>query len=165
MPGAVTFRVRAATPDDAPMLARHRVEMFREMGRVGSGSLGTELRDAAERQLGEWLAAGHYVGWLAEPASRPGLAVGGAGIHLRPMLPRPGRDGQALETGPEAYVANVYVERAWRRRGVASLLMEYVVGYARERRLRVVTLHATPEGRPLYERIGFRPTNEMKLQE
>jgi GNAT superfamily N-acetyltransferase len=163
MSGSATFRVRGAMVGDVPMLAKHRVEMFRDMGRLASESAAAELRKAAEPLLGEWIAAGTYVGWLAEPLSRPGLVVGGAGIQLRPMLPRPSRDGSGLVAGPEAYVLNVFVERAWRRRGVATLLMEFVLGYARERRLRLVTLHATPEGRPLYERLGFGATNEMRL--
>jgi GNAT superfamily N-acetyltransferase len=163
MSGSATFRVRGAMAGDVPMLAKHRVEMFRDMGRLSSEGAAAELRNAAEPLLGEWIAAGTYVGWLAEPLSRPGLVVGGAGIQLRAMLPRPSRDGSGLVTGPEAYVLNVFVERAWRRRGVATLLMEFVLGYARERRLRLVTLHATPEGRPLYERLGFGATNEMRL--
>jgi GNAT superfamily N-acetyltransferase len=79
------------------------------------------------------------------------------------MLPRPGHGEPGLIAGPEAYVLNVFVERAWRRRGIAALLMDVVVSYARERRLRLVTLHASDEGRHLYERMGFVPTNEMRL--
>jgi GNAT superfamily N-acetyltransferase len=157
------FRVRPATPHDAPVLAKHRVEMFRDMGRITDEATAADLRTATEPMIGEWVAAGAYVGWLAEPGTRPGLVVGGAGIQLRPMLPRPSRDGPGILSGPEAYVLNVFVERAWRRRGVAALLMEYVVSYARERRIRVVTLHASDDGRALYERLGFVPTNEMRL--
>jgi len=28
----------------------------------------------------------------------------------------------------------------------------------------VVVLHASPEGRPLYEALGFAATNEMRIQ-
>jgi GNAT superfamily N-acetyltransferase len=161
--GSAAFRVRAAQPGDVPVLAKHRVEMFRDMGRVGTEAAAAELRAAAELLIGEWIAGGQYVGWVAEPVARRGLVVGGAGVQLRSMLPRPSADGQGVVAGPEAYVLNVYVERAWRRRGVAALLMEHVVGYTRERRLRVVTLHASAEGRALYERLGFAPTSEMRL--
>ena len=160
----IAFRVRPATPDDAPVLAKHRVEMFRDMGQLADEGTAAQLRSATEPLIGEWIAAGSYLGWLAEPVTRPGLVVGGAGIQLRPMLPRPGREGPGILAGAEAYVMNVFVERAWRRRGVAALLMEHVLGYARERRVRVVTLHASDDGRPLYERLGFAPTNEMRLR-
>jgi len=164
MPERPGFRLRPATPNDAPLLAKHRVEMFRDMGRIPDEATAAELRAAAEPMIGEWVAAGTYVGWLAEPLTRPGLVVGGAGIQLRPMLPRPDPNRPGILSGPEAYVLNVFVERAWRRRGVAALLMDQVMSYAKERRLRVVTLHASDEGRPLYERLGFASTNEMRLR-
>ncbi len=159
-----SYRIRPAGPQDVPLLARHRVEMFADMGRLAADGAAAALRAATEPLLGEWLASGALVAWLAEPVSRPALVVGGAGLQLRPMLPRPGPDGRGLLTGPEAYVINVFVERAWRRRGVASALMQHVLGYTRERRLRVVTLHASDEGRALYEKLGFAATNEMRLQ-
>jgi ribosomal protein S18 acetylase RimI-like enzyme len=164
MNGSSSYRVRTAVAADVPMLARHRVEMFADMGRLAADGAAAELRTATEAVLGEWLAGGTLVAWLAEPVARPGLVVGGAGLQLRPMLPRPSRDGTGLLAGPEAYIVNVFVERAWRRRGVATALMTYVLGYARERRLRLVTLHASVEGRALYERLGFAATNEMRLQ-
>lgn len=164
MPDSPVFRIRPATPHDAPVLAKHRVEMFRDMGRLDSEATALELRAASEPMLGEWVAAGTYVGWLAEPLSRPGLVVGGAGVQLRPMLPRPAGGGPGVVAGPEAYVMNVFVERAWRHRGIAAQLMEHVLNYARERRIRLVSLHASDEGRPLYEKLGFIATNEMRLR-
>ena len=164
MPDRTSFRIRPATPQDAPVLTKHRVEMFRDMGRIADEATAADLRAATEPLIGEWIAAGLYVGWLAEPMARPGLVVGGAGVQLRPMLPRPGRTGPGILSGPEAYVMNVFVERAWRRRGVAAQLMDVVVSYARERRIRVVSLHASVDGRPLYEKLGFVPTSEMRLE-
>ena len=161
---ATGFRVRAATPADARILARHRVEMFRDMGRLASEAVAERLRAAAEPELEAWVAGGSYVGWLAEPDGRAGEVVGGAGLQIRPLLPRPSRDGREVLPGPEGYVLNVFVERAWRRRGVAALLMRHVLAYARERGLRTVTLHASDEGRPLYEKLGFGPTNELRLR-
>jgi hypothetical protein len=33
-----------------------------------------------------------------------------------------------------------------------------------ERKVRRIVLHASDYGRPLYERLGFVPTNEMRLE-
>ena len=157
------FDVRLATAADAPVLARHRVEMFRDMGRC-TGEVGEALRAAAEPLLREWVAAGTYVGFLAEPAGRPGEVAGGAGIQLRPLLPRPSDDGAALLRGPEGYVLNVFVERPWRRRGVARLLMRRVLDCVRERGITRCTLHPSAEGTPLYESLGFAQSTEMRLK-
>lgn len=158
------FTVRPAAPADAPILARHRVEMFRDMERLRDEAAAVALRAASEPALRAWLASGTYLGWLATPAGSPGEVVGGAGLQLRPMLPRPGADGAGVVLGPEAYVLNVYVEKAWRRRGVAALLMDCVLAHARGAGLPLITLHASDEGRPLYARLGFAPTNEMRLR-
>jgi GNAT superfamily N-acetyltransferase len=59
-------------------------------------------------------------------------------------------------------VLNVFTEPEWRRRGAAVLLMERIVEWARAERIVRVVLHASPLGRPVYERAGFVPTNEMR---
>ena len=42
-------------------------------------------------------------------------------------------------------------------------LMLAVHDWARERGLGAVALHASEDGQPLYEALGYRPTNEMRL--
>lgn len=161
-PGSSTaFAVRRATADDADVLAHHRAAMFRDMGTLRS-DLYDALRDAARPWFIESILAGEYVAFVAAPAARPGEIVGGAGVQLRRQLPRPTPDGAAIETRPQALVLNVYTEPAWRRRGLAALLMEHVLAWAREHGVGGVVLHASAEGRPLYEQIGFVATNEMR---
>jgi GNAT superfamily N-acetyltransferase len=158
------FTVRAASAADTPIVVRHRVEMFRDMGRLRDEAVAEDVRAASEGVIRQWLEGGTYLGWLASPAGQPEAIAGGAGLQLRPMLPRPGLDGTGVALGPEAYVMNVYVEKRWRRKGVAALLMERVVAHARAAGLKVISLHASDEGRPLYTRLGFVPTNEMRLR-
>ena len=93
--------------------------------------------------------------------SAPERVVAGAGLWLRPMIPRPHQDGVAQ--GVEALIVNVYTEPDWRRRGLAALLMQRVLDYTRDHRITRVLLHASKDGRPLYESLGFVPTTEMRL--
>jgi len=65
--------------------------------------------------------------------------------------------------GREGYILNIYTVPSWRRRGVARAIMCAILDYVRERSIAVATLHATPDGRPLYEAFGFQSTNEMRL--
>ena len=90
-------------------------------------------------------------------------AIGGAGVQLRPILPRPRPGSDDLELGPEAIVLNVYVEPAWRRCGVGDALMRAVLDALADRGIQRVVLHASNDGRRLYERLGFAATNEMRL--
>ena len=147
------YRVRRATHGDMATIVRHRRAIFEEAGR-------TVNLDAAERGFAAWLEArldATYFHWLAEDAR--GETVGGAGALLLDWPPSP-RDPR----GGICYVYNVYVEPAHRRRGVARAVLDELHGGAeRERALAAVALHATDVGRPLYEALGYRATNEMRL--
>ena len=59
------YHIRTCTQDDAATVARHRVEMFREMGEVPTDDLARELLDKSTLALAAGLTDGTYVGWLA----------------------------------------------------------------------------------------------------
>lgn len=155
------YTIRLATPDDADVLARHRVSMFRDMGDLPPEQTDS-LEAAARRVIREWITAGTYVSWVASPAERPQEIIAGAGLQIRPLLPRPQPGQPVIREGPEGIVLNVYTERPWRRRGVARALMEAVIVWARTHGVARIVLHASPEGRPLYAQLGFEATNEMR---
>jgi ribosomal protein S18 acetylase RimI-like enzyme len=156
------FAVREATSDDIPLLARHRASMFRDMGQLPTAGE-VDLVHATEVYLQDALPRGEYLGWVAESTGPSPQAIGGAGVQLRRILPRPRPPAGELELGPEAIVLNVYVVPGWRRRGIAEALMRAALAVLAERGIHRVVLHASDEGRRLYERLGFVPTNEMRL--
>jgi ribosomal protein S18 acetylase RimI-like enzyme len=158
-----TFHVREATVADIPLLAGHRAAMFRDMGRLASDREAALVR-ATTDYFREALPRGEYLGWVALSRVSPAEPIGGAGVQLRPILPRPASAGDGIELGPEAIILNVYVEPAWRRRGVGEALMRSVLTALAQRKVRRIVLHASDEGRRLYERLGFVPTNEMRLE-
>jgi GNAT superfamily N-acetyltransferase len=153
--------LRLATPADARLLAEHRVAMFRDMGSIHA-SQEAALLEASSAYFAAALASGEYVGWVAHPTGEPGTAIGGAGVQIRTLLPRPDACGQGLLIGREGLVLNVYVEKAWRRRGVAREMMDEVLRWAGTAGIVRLVLHASAEGRALYETMGFVPTNEMR---
>ena len=157
------FLVRRATLADVPTLARHRAEMFRDIHGLADAEYDAMV-DASRRYFESAIPDGEYLAWLAEPASARGQVVAGAGLQLRPALPSIRHDAGATKvtTGQQGLVLNVFTERAWRRRGLARLMMEHVIAGAREADVATLALHASAEGRPLYEAIGFKPTNEMR---
>ena len=61
-------------------------------------------------------------------------------------------------------ILNVYTEPEFRRQGVARRIMETILHWIRARGLRSAHLHASDEGRVLYEKLGFVATNEMRLR-
>ncbi len=158
------FVVRHATVMDVDILARHRAEMFRDMGKLPD-ALVDGMLEASSLYFARAVSDGEYLAWLASPASSPDTIVAGAGLQLRTALPnlRKDHDGVMITSGLQGIVLNVYTEHGYRRRGLARLLMEHVLPAARARCPGGIVLHASDEGRALYESLGFVPTNEMRL--
>jgi ribosomal protein S18 acetylase RimI-like enzyme len=97
---------------------------------------------------------GKYLGWLTSDGDH---VVAGAGLMLLDWAPHP-LDPRSTQRG---YLLNVYVEPEYRRKKLASQLIDLALAEARRRKIRVVALHSTEAGRRLYENNGFRSTNEM----
>jgi GNAT superfamily N-acetyltransferase len=155
------FRIRRATVQDADIIAWHRARMFQDMGDVSDDGFQI-LRAKARLRLKEWLDSGDYVGWLATPADQPEMVVGGAGVQLQPILPRP-VNASTVGEGRQGTVVNVFTEPQWRRRGIAGLLIKEIITWSKDEHLDRLLLHASDEARSLYERLGFIAGNEMRF--
>lgn len=147
------FTTRLATSADAALITLHRRRMFVDAGRPDNQVL-DRMAEAHTPWAARMIAEGKYIGWLTETE---GKVVAGAGLLLLDWPPHP-LDPAATQRG---YLLNVYVEPGFRRRKLASHLIEMAMAEARRRRIRVVSLHSTDEGKPLYTANGFRTTNEM----
>ena len=158
------FVIRRATTADAPVIAWHRARMFQDMGMLSPVTF-EGLRNEARLWTERALASDEYIGWLATPKEQPEVIVGGAGVQLRQVPPHPFRPprGDAIAKGKHAIVLNVFTEPEWRRRGLAKLLMEEILRWARMERLDQLVLHASDEARRLYEKMGFVATSEMRF--
>jgi GNAT superfamily N-acetyltransferase len=149
------IRIRRAALPDIPHVLHHRRAMFAEMGRGDAAQHATMVK-TTETYLRSALPAGRYTGWLAENTA--GCVVAGAGVAVSDW---PGSPDDP--TGKRALVLNVYTEPDFRRQGIARRLMLAVIAWGREEGLRSLSLHASDFGRALYEELGFRQTNEMRL--
>ena len=147
--------IRLAGPDDAAAICR----IYNQRIEDRIATLETELRTPEERR--QWLGARgprHPV----VVAERP--PPGGAGAvlawgSLNPFNPRPAY----------AHVADfsVYVERAWRGRGVGRRVLEHLIDLAREIGYHKMVLAAFPfnaTGVALYRRLGFREVGVYREQ-
>lgn len=153
--------IRTATVADAPVLAEHRAAIFRDMGTLHPDAH-APLVAATTAYFHDAIPSGEYVAFVAVPADAPDRIVAGAGVQFRRRIPRVAAGVSRLASDWEGLVVNVYTDPTWRRRGVARRLMQRVIDAARERGVGGLVLHASAEGRPLYEGLGFVPTNEMR---
>jgi GNAT superfamily N-acetyltransferase len=146
--------LRRATLDDAGTIARHRRLMFRDIGYRDDA-----LLDAMVDRFLPWtkakMASGDYLAWLAVI---PGdIVVAGAGLWLM--------DWPAHMVGSSARrgnILNVYTESEFRHRGLARWLVEAALHWCRANEVDVVILHASQDGRRLYESLaGCGKTSDL----
>jgi len=150
------LETRPATPADAALIAAHRRAMFASMGGYDEAVL-DGVRHASEPWTARMVKEGKYLGWITDDEGGP---VASAGMLILDWPPHPSDP----TGGARAYLLNVFVEPAYRRRGLARALLELCVAEARRRNIQVISLHASREGAPLYEQLGFKPSNEMLLR-
>ena len=67
-------------------------------------------------------------------------------------------------TGREGYIMGMYTRPEFRRRGLATAMMHIILDHLRSEGIQRATLRASYEGRPLYEKLGFEQTSEMRLK-
>ena len=146
--------LRLVAPSDLDTILRHRCAMFRDSGRPEE--VIAQLVEPFRAWLAPRLADGRYFGWMIEDAGEIVAGIGMMAIDWPPHPAHPTSDKRG-------YILNVYVEPAHRRRGLARRLMETAMAEARARGLGYVILHATAEGRRLYESLGWSSTAEMAI--
>jgi hypothetical protein len=67
--------------------------------------------------------------------------------------------------GPVAWIGTIFVEPAWRRRGVGMELTRVTIESAEAAGCRTLLLVATEAGRPMYERLGFEVQTWYRILE
>jgi GNAT superfamily N-acetyltransferase len=148
--------IREAAPSEVAVILHHRRSMFRDMNEGTAEEL-DRMVEVARPLLQQALANGSYRHWLAIDGL--GRVAGGGGVLLSPWPANP--HDPCIE---RALILNVYTEAEFRRRGVARQVMAAILKWIKAHGLRGVNLHASDEGRHLYEALGFKPTNEMRLK-
>ncbi|HEV7215593.1 MAG TPA: GNAT family N-acetyltransferase [Chloroflexota bacterium] len=139
--------VRRAGIDDVAVLVDFRLALFRDLdGQVADSALASAqlaIRDYLHRKL----PTDSYIAWLA---ACDGIVVAATSMVLLEKMP-----SLHNPTGLEGYLMSVYTLPAYRRLGAAAVLVRTALGYARLRGISRVSLHASDQGQPLYERLGF----------
>lgn len=153
-PSLQRLDLRIATVDDVPEILRQRRRMYEDMNYHNGDALAAMVTASASF-LCKALADGSFRAWLA---IAEGQVAGGGAVIISPWPAHP-YDPECRR----ATILNVYTYPAYRRRGVARRLMQTMIDWCCGEGLARVTLHASDDGRALYESLGFEPSNEMRL--
>jgi GNAT superfamily N-acetyltransferase len=147
------YTIRPATKADIPALVSLRRALFESMGYQDPAL--AQVAQANYRYFATALPQGEFQAWVAE-ADGEIVASGGLVIHAIPPT-------AYNLAGQEGYIMNMYTRPEWRRQGIGVAILKAILDYLRAQGIPLVSLHATPDGRQLYARCGFEPTNEMRL--
>ena len=151
------MEIRAARLDerDLEIIVGHRREMFFDIGHRDVRKL-----EGMSEKFRVWLRrkmeTGEYLAWFAIGDDE--VVMAGAGLWLMDWPPHMIGDGRW-----RGNIVNVYTEKGFRRRGLARELMKAVMDWCEKNDVGTVVLHASAEGKALYESLGFEGTNEMRL--
>ena len=143
--------IRQATLADLPLLLQYRRAMAEEMDGGDQVAI-NRMVTALEPYLRAAIPEGRWHAWIAEP--------GGCGsVEIVQWVP-----GRLDPTTRRAWIHSVYIEPTFRRRGIGRRLTETMVAWCREQGFQWIYLHASEQGRPLYESLGFESSSEMRIK-
>ena len=152
----MSIEYRRATPDKIDLLVSTRIEVLRAANLLDENVDMSDVAAQSEAYYRDALTDGSHTGILAFDGD---ALVGTGGVSYYRVMPT-----FHNPTGRCAYIMNMYVRPAHRRRGIATAMLDLLVADARRRGMGRIALEATDMGRPLYEKYGFiRAGGEMEL--
>jgi ribosomal protein S18 acetylase RimI-like enzyme len=95
--------------------------------------------------------AQHFTRDASSDEAGTGQPIASIGLVVHSVPPSP-----ANLVGKVGYFMNLVTLPEWRRRGVARALLTHVLDVLRTEGVPIATLHASVDGRSLYEDLGFQ---------
>jgi ribosomal protein S18 acetylase RimI-like enzyme len=145
---------RRAVADDVDVLTAHRLSFLAEIS--GASSSDPALRAAIAQYFSQSIPTNHFIAFLAL-ANEKIIATSGMTYHHHP----PSNKNPA---GREAYIMNMYTQPEFRRRGIATHLLQMLIDEARQTQCGKISLHVMLGARSIYSSLGFELIEtEMRL--
>ena len=150
------FTILKATISDIEDLVRLRRRMFESMGFDNQDQLNSSDM-AVKSYFTHTIVNNEFHGWLA--VSTTGEVIGTGGIVIDQHPP-----GPTNLSGKIGYIMNLVTEPKYLRKGIARRIMLSMLNWLRESDIKLSSLHASKDGKSLYEELGYLETNEMRLK-
>ena len=147
----MSYTFRKAGLDDIDALVRLRADFMEGFGPLDEK--GREALGNYKEFLLEGMAEGSFVQWLAETEGEIAATGSVSFYRLPPTSRRP--------NGRACYIGNMFTYPAHRRQGLAGEILRLLAEDARAAGCRAILLHASEQGRPLYEGFGFEPSESL----
>ena len=143
--------IRKATLNDIELLIRLRMDYLRE----DRGQLSEDEEIAIKNQLSVYLPKhikdNTFIGIIAEIKGEV-VSTAYLAIIEKPANP-------SFITGIEGVLQNVLTYPKYRRKGIATKVINEIIQEAKNAGVSHIALSATSEGKHLYEKMGFKKTS------
>jgi len=148
----ITYRI--TTKADIELLMKVRFEMLREVNNLSEEyEFDANLISDSRR----YFESGNQTTILAFDGEE---IVGCASMSYIWIMPT-----FSHSTGKRAHLMNVYTRQDHRRQGISKKMVEMLIEESREKGVTEISLDATDMGRPLYESLGFHPSDSAMVME
>jgi len=145
------WTIRQAAVSEIECLVDLRMAMFDAMDLL-DGENRERTRGDCLAYFKETLPSEEFRVWIigASGALTGGEAIASIGLVVHSVPPSP-----LNRVGKEGYIMNLVTLPPWRRKGAARALLAHVLDILRAEGVPIATLHASSDGRALYEELGF----------
>lgn len=149
-------QIRVATPEDDNVIAEHFYQMWLD-NQIPAEVIKPDWLPTVCQFIQQARETLNYRAFIAEVDGR---IVGSAGCQrYAGLYPDIIQENHRYY----GYIWGVYVEPNYRRNGIAKTLTQQTVNYLKSIGCTRAILNASPSGTPVYDRIGFVPSNAMQL--
>ncbi len=144
---------RKANIGDVEQLVQMRIDFLKEVQAPETRLYSEEeLRVSLLHYFRTNITIEKFIAWIALENEQ---IVATSGLVFFEVAP-----GFTLIDGKIAYIMNMFTNENYRGKGVAKELFGYIVEEAKMMGYRRIALHATDAGRIIYEKFGFKLTND-----
>jgi GNAT superfamily N-acetyltransferase len=137
-----------ATDKHIDVLVKSRIEFMTDFWGKQTDEAVQKLRVALTAFFEREIPSENYISWLAYH-NEILVAVGGMMIQQRPGSFR-------FPEGKSGYIMNMYTIPAYRRQGIAAIILEKLIESGKNAGVSFFDLHASKLGEPVYIKAGFQ---------
>lgn len=150
------FSVTIGGREDLDLLTEHRLMMWKSIHPDRVMEIDTS-REFTRGWIKEKLESHALVPFIVK---MPGGSVVGSGC----ILVKEDQQRASSTKLNYPYLLSMYTLPEYRQMGVASLIVKEAIRWSIENGFDRISLHASSEGREVYEKLGFQQTNEMQFK-
>ena len=138
---------RKANVSDIQYLVQYRKQQLIDEGEVFDNEIDIALSDYFTSSISD----NSLIAWLAVDGEKIIATSGICFYQLPPTSRNP--------SGKNAYITNMYTLPEYRKQGIGTQLLQFVIDEAKVQNYKVIRLHASADGKSIYSNAGFCDTD------